>query len=288
MLKEKLKKRDKFMITTELGGTVGTNIPKSLEDADSYVDIDGLNIIDCASARLRINSFSLAHIIQTNMPDLSVVPHLTCRDRSILGIQADLLGAHALGVRYVLATTGDHPKEGPYKDSAPVYNLTSIELIKLITRLNDGLDYNGDEIKGHTNFTISAVAAPGAANLDKMIDRMKKKVEAGTHFFQTQPMYDIKKTKAFANKAKSLDTPILLGLMPLKSLRMANYMNDNVAGIDVPEEVMDRLESGVKGVDIAKEFVKEARALEGIAGIHIMALGDIAATNEIIRYVKSL
>ncbi len=285
-LREKLGKE--FVITTELGGTNGTDIAISLDDVRAYLHIDGLNVIDCASARLRVNSFALAHLIQSEFPELEVVPHLTCRDRSILGLQADLIGAYALGVRYVLATTGDPPKEGPYKDSKPVFNLTSIQLIKMIGNLNKGADYNGQDIKGQTDFFISAVTAPGATNLDKLIERMKKKIEVGANFFQTQPMYDMEKTKEFAKRAKSLNVPILLGVMPLKSLKMAQYMNENVAGIDIPEKVMDKIRGGVKGVEIAKEFVKEVYGLEGIVGIHIMALGDVGATNNIIDYVRDL
>lgn len=284
-LREKLGKE--FVVATELGGTVGTNISKSLENIKNYNKIDALNVIDCASARLRINSFSLAHIIQSEFPDLDVVPHLTCRDRSILGLQADLLGAHGLGINYLLATTGDPPHEGPFKDSKPVFNLTSIELIKMISNLNQGFDYNGDPIKGSTDFFISATAAPGTKNLDMEIDRMKRKVASHAKFFQTQPMYDISKSKNFLSKAKDVGVPILLGVMPLKGIKMAQFMNENVAGIEIPSEVINRIKSGVKGVEIAKEFVKEIYGHEGLAGIHIMALGDVDSTNEIIDYVRN-
>jgi homocysteine S-methyltransferase len=285
-LREKLGK--KFVITTELGGTPGTDIDKSLNDVRSYLHIDGLNVIDCASARLRINSFSLAHIIQSEFPNLDVTPHLTCRDRSILGLQSDLIGASALGIKYILATTGDPPKEGPYKDSKGVYNVSSIQLIKMINNLNKGLDYNEKEIKGQTDFFISAIAAPGAANLESMIGRMKKKIEAGANFFQTQPMYDVEKTKRFHEEARALDVPILLGIMPLKGLKMANFMNENVAGIDIPANVIDKLQKGVKGTEIAKEFIEEIYGLDGLSGIHIMALGDVDATNEIVSFVNNL
>ncbi|MEW6618954.1 MAG: methylenetetrahydrofolate reductase [bacterium] len=285
-LKEKIGK--KFVVTTELGGTNGTDVAKSLEDVKSYLPIDGLNVIDCASARLRINSFALAHLIQSEFPNLDVIPHFTCRDRSILGMQADLLGAYSLGIKYILATTGDPPKEGPYKDSKAVYNLTSIELIKMISNLNQGLDYNGEAIKGQSEFFISAVASPEALNLKQVIERMKQKIDAGANFFQTQPVYDVGKAKEFLNKAKNLGVPILLGIMPLKGLKMAQYMNEKVAGIHIPEEVMDKLKAGVKGVEIAKESVKEIYGSEGLSGIHIMALGDIMATNEIIEYVRKL
>jgi homocysteine S-methyltransferase len=285
-LREKLGQQ--FVITTELGGTPGTNIDKSLDDVGSYSHIDGLNVIDCASARLRMNSFALAHLIQLKFPELDVTPHLTCRDRSILGLQSDLIGAHALGIKYVLATTGDPPKEGPYKESKAVFNVNSIQLIKMVNNLNHGLDYNEKEIKGETDFFISAVTPPGATNLDSVIKRMKKKIEAGANFFQTQPMYDVEKTKRFFKAASALEVPILLGIMPLKSIKMANFMNENVAGIDIPESVLEKINSGVKGTEIAKEFIEEIYSLDGLSGIHIMALGDVDATNDIIKFVEGL
>jgi len=285
-LKEKL--GQKFVITTELGGTPGTNIEKSLTDVGTYSHIDGLNVIDCASARLRINSFALAHLIQLKFPDLDITPHLTCRDRSILGLQSDLIGASALGIKYVLATTGDPPKEGPYKESKAVYNVTSIQLIKMINNLNKGLDFNDKEIKGETDFFISAVTPPGAANLDAVIKRMKNKIEAGANFFQTQPMYDVEKTKKFFKAASALEVPILLGVMPLKSIKIANFMNENVAGINIPASILKKINSGVKGTEIAKEFIQEIYSLDGLSGIHIMALGDVEATNDIIGFVDSL
>lgn len=277
-----------FVITTELGGTNGTDVARSLQDVRSYLPIDGMNVVDCPSARLRINSIALAHIIKSEMPDLDVVPHFTCRDRSILGMQADLLGAHCLGIRHILPTTGDPPLDGPYKDSKAVYNLSSIDLIRMIDSLNRGMDYNGAEIKGRTEFFIGAVAAPEATNLDPVVARMRKKVEAGARFFQTQPVYDVNKTKEFVHRVRDLGVPVLVGIMPLKGLKMAQYMNEKVAGVEIPEEVMEKIKGGVTGVEIAREFVKELLNIPGVVGIHIMALGDVKATNAIVEYVRKL
>ncbi len=142
--------------------------------------------------------------------------------------------------------------------------------MKIISNLNRGFDYNGKEIRGKTDFFISAVIPPGAKNLDNIIKRMQKKIDAGARFLQTQPMYDIEKTRSFLSKAKDLNVPILLGVMPLKGLKMAQYMNENVAGIDIPDEVIEKLKGGVKGVEITKEFVKEIYGYEGLSGIHII------------------
>ncbi|MDI6781141.1 MAG: methylenetetrahydrofolate reductase, partial [bacterium] len=185
-LKENLGK--KFVVTCELGGTQGTDVEKSLEEAKSLSRADGINLIDCAMARLRINTFALAQYLQKES-GVCCIPHLTRRDRSILALQADLLGAHCLGIRYILATTGDPPQHGQYKDSAAVYNLSTTGLIKLINNMNNGLDYNNEAIKGKTEFFISATATPAAKNLDKEIELVKAKIDAGANFLQTQPVY---------------------------------------------------------------------------------------------------
>ncbi|MFH1562690.1 MAG: methylenetetrahydrofolate reductase [Nitrospirota bacterium] len=279
-LKEKLGKE--FVVTCELGGTQGTDVEKSLEDAKSLSRADGINIIDCAMAKLRINTFALTHIIQEEL-NVCCIPHLTRRDRSILALQSDLLGAHCLGVRYILAATGDPPQHGTYKDSAAVYNLNTPGLIKLISNLNKGLDYNGEEIKGKTDFFISATATPAARNLDKEIELVKSKVDAGANLLQTQPVYSSEQAKRFLEKVSPLGVPILLGVMPLKSVKMANYLNENVHGINVPENVIASLEKYGSGIPIACELIDQIR--DFAAGIHILAMGNVENMNAIMEHI---
>lgn len=281
-LREKLGKE--FVVTCELGGTQGTDVEKSLEDARSLNRADGLNIIDCAMARLRVNTFALAHIIQEEL-GICCIPHLTRRDRSILALQADLLGAHCLGVKYVLATTGDPPQHGPYKDSAAVYNLKTPGLIRLISNLNKGVDYNGEEIKGKTEFFISATATPAARNLDKEIELVKSKIEAGANFFQTQPVYSPEQAKRFLEKVEPLGVPVLIGVMPLKSVKMARYLNENVPGISVPEEVISKFESYGSGIPLICEFIDQIR--DFAPGIHILAMGNVENMNAIMDHIYS-
>ena len=281
-LREKLGLGKEFVVTCELGGTQGTDVEKSLEDARNLSRADGLNIIDCAMARLRINTFSLAHIIQEEL-NICCIPHLTRRDRSILALQADLLGAHCLGVRYVLVTTGDPPQHGPYKDSSPVYNLSTPGLIKLINNLNKGLDYNGQEIKGRTDFFVSATATPAAKNLDKEIELVKSKVEAGANLLQTQPVYSPEQAKRFLEKVEPLSVPALIGVMPLKSVKMAEYLNENVPGISVPKEVILQFEKYGSGIPLACELIDQIR--DFAPGIHILAMGNVENMNAIMDYV---
>jgi len=282
-LKEKFGKQ--FVITTELGPVTGVLTDDSLEKARGYLPLDGINIHDCPMGNLRINSIAMGRLIQDDLK-VEAIPHFTCRDRSLLGTQADLLGAHALSIRNVLVTTGDPPKHGPYPSKA-VYDYNTFELIRLIKKMNKGCDFNDKDFGGNTDFQIACTAMPTAKNLEKEIDRMAKKIEAGADFFQTQVVYDAEKTKRFLHRARNLNTPILIGVMPLKSVKMARFMDKNVEGIDVPEEVISRMENkGVSGIEIVCDLIKDIK--EDADGIHIMAMGDVNGTNKIIEYVRSL
>ena len=273
-----------FVITTELGPVKGTLFNESLDKAQAYLSLDGINIHDCPMGNLRINAISMASLIQRKL-EIEAIPHFTCRDRSLLGTQADLLGAHALGIRYILATTGDPPKHGPYPSQA-VYDYNTFELIKLIKKMNRGLDYNEKEFGGNTDFKIACTAMPTAKDLDQQLKKMEKKINAGADFFQTQVVYDVEKAIRFSEKAKSLGKPILLGIMPLKSVKMARYMKDNVEGIDIPDEIILRMEKeGKSGIEIACNIIRDIYPYAD--GIHIMALGDVKGTNQIIEFVKS-
>lgn len=282
-LAEKLGKS--FVITTELGPVKGVMTDESLEKARTYLPLDGINVHDCPMGNLRINSVSMACLIQNDL-DVEGIPHLTCRDRSLLGTQADLLGAHAMGIRNILVTTGDPPKHGPYP-SKPVYDYNTLELIRLIKKMNNGLDYNEKEFGGKTDFKIACTATPTSKDMDRELERMSKKVSAGADFFQTQVVYDPEKAIDFIEQARKFNKPILTGVMPLKSVKMAKFMNTNVEGIDVPDEIISRMEDdGATGIEITCDFIKEI--IEYTDGIHIMAMGDVKGTNSIIEFVNKI
>jgi homocysteine S-methyltransferase len=274
-----------FVITTELGPVKGLLTSESIEKAREYRSLDGINVHDCPMGNLRINSISMCTLIQ-NQLKIDTIPHFTCRDRSLLGTQADLLGAHALGIRYLLVTTGDPPKHGPYP-SKPVYDYNTYELVKLIKKMNQGMDYNDKEFGGNTDFRLSCTAVPSATNLDAELKQMQKKIDAGADFFQTQVIYDVESTIDFAQKARSLGKPVLIGVMPLKSPKMARFVNENVDGIDIPDEVIASMENdGKTGIEIVCDIVKDIH--KHVDGIHIMAMGDVKGTNQIIEYAKEL
>lgn len=282
-LTEKLGKN--FVITTELGPVKGVFSDESLKKAAGYLPLDGINVHDCPMGNLRINAVAMASLIQNKL-DVEAVPHFTCRDRSLLGTQADLLGAHALGIRNILVTTGDPPKHGPYPSKA-VYDYNTFELVGLIKKMNGGLDYNDKEFGGKTDFRISCTAMPTSKNPERELERMTKKISAGADFFQTQVVYDSEKAVGFLKEAKKLGKPILIGVMPLKSVKMARFMNKNVEGIDVPEEVITRMEQdGATGVEITCDFIKQIAGKSD--GIHIMAMGDVEGTNRIIEFANTL
>ncbi len=281
-LKSKL--GQEFVFTTELGGINGTLIKESLAKARGYAGIDAINIHDCPNARLRMNSVMAAAIFQKEL-GITAIPHFTCRDRSLLGTQADLLGASAMGIRYFLVTTGDGPQHGPYQSSA-VYDYNTLKLIEIIKGFNHGRDANGEAFKGQTDFAVSATATPGANNLEAELKRMSGKNAAGADFFQTQAVYDVAQAKAFLALARTLGKPILLGLMLLKSLKMAEFVNKNVSGITVPERIMKELEQGKTGFDIACEFIREI--YQEVDGLHIFGMGDVALTNKLVEFTRSL
>ncbi len=273
-----------FVFSTELGGINGVDIAESIAKAREYRGLDAINVHDCPNARLRMNSVMAAAILQREL-SITTIPHFTCRDRSLLGTQADLLGACALGIKALLPTTGDGPQHGPYASSA-VYDYNSARLMEIIRGLNQGRDAVGEEIKGQTQFTIGATASPAAVNLEAELGNMTRKIEAGADFFQTQPIYDAEQALNFLASARKLSKPILLGIMPLKSLKMAEFVNKNVAGITVPDAILRELAQGKTGFEVACEFIQKVH--KEADGLHIFAMGDIAVTNRIVEFTQSL
>jgi homocysteine S-methyltransferase len=282
-LREKLGKQ--FVITTELRATDGVDIRTSVDHARRYLPLDGINIHDCPGGRLRMNSIAQAQIVQSETGH-ELIPHLVCRDRSLLGLQADLLGAHALGIRNILVATGDAPKHGPYPSGA-VYDLTSIELIGLIKKMNNGLDYNDKPFQGQTGFCISATARPGARDLDADVDRVRRKAAAGADFIQTQPIFQADNARRFMNAVKDLGIPVVMGIMPLRSLKTAEFMNKSVPGITIPPEIMEAIATSEQAMmEAICHLITETYPL--VDGIHIMAMGDVEVSNVLIDHIRSL
>jgi methylenetetrahydrofolate reductase (NADPH) len=210
---------------------------------------------------------------------LDPVFQMTCRDRNRLALQSDLLSAYVLGVENVLAITGDLPSLGDHPQAKPVYDLDSVQLLWVISKLNEGYDMVENELKGKPDFFPGAVVNPGAdtgAAFELQLIKMEKKIAAGARFFQTQAVYDINSFAKFMKRVEGFKVPVLAGVIPLKSVGMARFMNKNVAGVFVPDELINKLaeaEDKVKtGIEIAANLIKE---LKGISqGVHIMAIGS--------------
>jgi methionine synthase I (cobalamin-dependent)/5,10-methylenetetrahydrofolate reductase len=254
----------------------------------STFGIDAINIPDGPRASARMSALALAAIIQREV-GIETVLHFACRDRNVIGMQSDLLGAWALGLRNILAITGDPPKLGNYPDATAVFDVDAIGLTNLITRLNHGLDLAGNPIGEPTGFSIGVGVNPGAINLDEELRRLDWKIEAGAEYMITQPVFDIRILERFMRRIEHVKLPLICGIWPLVSYRNAEFMNNEVPGASVPPEIMDRMrqtttkeEGFAEGVRIARETYDNIRG--EVAGVQISApLGRIEGVFMIIE-----
>ena len=267
----------KFVVTAEVGPLKGTDTIEIKEVAELLRGrVDAANVTDQQSSVMRLGSLVTCHLLV--QAGLEPVFQVTCRDRNRIALQSDLLSASVLGVKNVLAITGDLPSLGDHPQAKPVYDLDSVQLLGVIKRLNEGYDMVGNELKGKTNFFPGAVVNPGAdteAAFELQLIKMEKKIEAGAKFFQTQAIYDVNTFAKFMKRVEGFNVPIFAGIIPLKSAAMARFMNKNVAGVSVPQEIIDRMSEAEDrtrtGIEIAANLIKELKDI--CQGIHIMAIG---------------
>jgi 5,10-methylenetetrahydrofolate reductase len=267
----------KFAITTEIGPLKGTDTTELMEAAELLRDkVDAANATDQQSAVMRLGSLTSCHLLKKS--GLDPVFQMTCRDRNRIALQSDLLSASVLGIENVLAITGDLPSLGDHPEAMPVYDLDSVQLLWVIGRLNEGYDMADNELQGKTNFFPGAVVNPGAdteASLELQLFKMEKKINAGAKFVQTQAIYDVDKFNRFMKRVEGFDVPVLAGVIPLKSVGMARFMNNNVAGVFVPEELIKKMADAENkaqmGIQIAADLIKNLKDI--CQGVHIMAIG---------------
>lgn len=275
-----------FTITVELDPPKSASVNKTFKEAAQLLDkVDAINIADCPMAKLRMSPIALAHLIKFQA-QIDTIFHLSCRDRNILGLQAELLGAAALGVNNILTLTGDEPSRGDHPDAKPVFEVDSIGLLKIANTLNNGFDLAGNPLDESTNFYIGTTGNPGADDLDAEKAKIIRKIEAGANFIQTQPIYDLEKAKRFVDMVEPLGLPVMLGLIPLKSFKMATYLHTKVPGISLTDDILNRMEKGGKeaGLEIALETLL---AIKQIAhGVHIMPLNDIQTVLYLIDHIS--
>jgi 5,10-methylenetetrahydrofolate reductase len=267
-------RQGKFTVTSEIGPPKGIDTKEMLEDAELIKGkADAINVTDLQSSVLRLGSLAVCHLLKQK--GIEPIYQMTCRDRNRLALQSDLLSAAVLGIDNILALTGDHPKLGDHPEAKPVFDIGSVELLDVIKTLQSGKDMKGNPLKGTPKFCVGAVVNPGADPLEPEIIKMEKKIDAGAEFFQTQAIYDIDQFKRFLDAARHLKTRILSGIVLLKSAGMAKFMNKNVAGVFVPDNLIKEMEEtkdkSAKSIEIAARLIKELKPISG--GIHIMPIG---------------
>ena len=267
----------KFVMTAEVGPLKGTDTTEMEEVAHLLKGrVDATNVTDQQSAVMRLGSLAVCHLLKEKGHE--PIFQMTCRDRNRLALQSDLLSAYVLGIENVLAITGDLPALGDHPQAMPVFDLDSVQLLQVIKTLNEGHDMVGNELKGKPNFFPGAVVNPGAdteAAFELQIIKMEKKIEAGARFFQTQAIYEVDRFAKFMKRVEGFGVPILAGIIPLKSVGMARFMNKNVAGVFVPENLIKKMadakDKTQTGIEIAASLAKELKGLS--QGVHIMAIG---------------
>jgi methylenetetrahydrofolate reductase (NADPH) len=269
--------RGEFIISCEVGPLKGTDTTEILENAELLKGkVHAANVTDQQSAVMRLGSLATSYLIKEK--GLDPIFQVTCRDRNRIALQSDLLSASALGIENVLALTGDFPTFGDHPQAKPVYDLDSVQLLWVINQLNNGYDMVGNELQGKTNLFPGAVVNPGAdskAALELQIIKLEKKIAAGAKFIQTQAIYDVDAFASFMKRIEGYKVPVLAGVIPLKSVGMARFMNRSVAGVFVPDHLIQRMSDAEKkaetGIQICAELIKGLRTI--CQGVHIMAIG---------------
>lgn len=275
-----------FLITAECGPPKGTDVNEMLRHAKELLGkVHALNVTDNQSSVMRVSSLAVSKLLLEMGHD--PIFQLTCRDRNRLALQSDILGAHVLGIRNILCLTGDYVTAGDHKGAKPVFDIESAQLLQVVSSLNNGKDMAGNELKGAADLFPGATVTPEAKPIEPQLMKFRKKIKAGARFFQTQAVYDIENFKNFMKEARKYNVKILAGIVVLKSAGMATFINNNVPGITVPQNLIDELKAAGKekalsaGLDIAARTIRAVRDI--CDGAHIMAIGMEDKVPEIIK-----
>lgn len=270
--------RGEFVVTAEVGPPKGFHIEHMLEEAKTYLsDITAVNVTDNQSSVMRLGSLATCKALKDE--GLTPIFQMTCRDRNRIALESDLLSAAMFGIENLLILTGDHTKLGDHPQAKPVFDLDSVSLLHTVKLLESGVDLGGNELVGEPpKFAKGAVVSPCSDSVDVQLAKMERKVTAGAEYFQTQAVYEPEKFIQFMEKAKQFGKPVQLGIVIPKSVGMCRYMNANVAGIHIPEDMINELKAdkektkaGITGVEIAARIIRECKPY--CQGVHIMAMG---------------
>lgn len=287
--------KDTFVVTGEVGPVKGavprdkSVTPACAREAESFNGyVHAVNVTDNQSAVMRLGS--LAASVKLKERGMEPVYQMTCRDRNRIALQSDLLTAYSLGIDNVLLLTGDHIQLGDHKEAKPVFDLDSVQLIKMAVGLQEGRDITGNSIENPPDMALGAVVNPNFEPLDLQLLKMRKKIDAGAEFFQTQAVYDINIFERFIEKAGKFGVPIQAGVVLLKSPQMGQYMNKNVSGIQVPQSWIDEIGSVEKADRKQKSSEMMGRFLaiikSMVQGVHIMPLGWAEVVPDVLRHAE--
>ena len=280
--------RGEFVVSAEVGPPKGFHVEHLLEEAKTYLSgITAVNVTDNQSSVMRLGSLAMCKALKDE--GLTPIYQLTCRDRNRIALQSDLLSAAMFGIENLLLLTGDHTKLGDHPQAKPVFDLDSVSLIHAVKKLEEGVDLGGNELIGEApKFAKGAVVSPCSDSVDAQLAKMERKVMAGADYFQTQAVFEPVKFIKFMEKAKQFGKPVQVGIIIPKSAGMAKFMNNNVAGIHVPDEMIEELKkdkektkAGITGVEIAARIIKECKPY--CQGVHIMALGWESKVPELLK-----
>ncbi|HEY6838650.1 MAG TPA: bifunctional homocysteine S-methyltransferase/methylenetetrahydrofolate reductase [Geobacteraceae bacterium] len=280
------------VVTVELDPPRGLDCTKVLAGSRALKEAgaDAINLAENPLARVRMGNIALARRIQEDV-GIEVIVHITCRDRNILGLQSDLMGAALLGIRSILAVTGDPARLGEHAGATSVYDLNSFGLVKLLNDLNAGVNGLGSSIGAGTGFTIGCAFNPNSPRMEVQVERLAKKVALGACFAQTQPLYDLGRLDEMLTRTAGLDIPVLPGILPLVSERNCEFLHNEVPGIVIPEEIRERMrgkekEAGAaEGLAIAREFIAAAR--DRVGGFYIIPpFGKHEIAVDLVRFIK--
>jgi homocysteine S-methyltransferase len=263
-----------FVVSVELDPPRGHAVDKLVQGAKLLQErgVEIVDINDGSLGRVRMSVLATALLVR-DATGLDVNMHFTCRDRNLMGIQADLLGAHALDIRNILAMTGDPPRAGDYTNATAVFDVDGVGLIEILRRMNEGLDATGSGIGEPTSFCVGAALNPAAGDVDREIERLRRKIDAGARWVQTQPVYDLEAFDRFLARAGGCPVPVVVGVLPLHSSRHAEFLHNEVPGIVVPDPVRARMrEAGehglAAGIEMAQRLVTDIR--RRFAGAYLM------------------
>jgi len=275
---KKALKSGKFLVTSEVAPPKGTNLEKMHHHIELLKDkVDAINITDHQSSVMRFPS--LGGVLLVKEMGGEPILQMTCRDRNRLALQADLLFASSRGINNVLCLTGDSVILGDHKEAKGVFDLDSSQLLATIRRLEKGKDLGGNDLDGSVSFCAGAIVTPEANPIEPQLIKFEKKIEAGAEFIQTQAVYDLDNFAKFMDYAKQFPVKILAGIILLTSAPMGRFMNKNVAGVNVPQELIDEMSSAPKGraldkgIEIAGRMINRIQEEKMCDGVHIMAIG---------------